>query len=56
MLSDLAGMTIMRSHKRYQIIKEGDTRYAMGSLVGVDGVEREGIDENLFIGHPDRYE
>jgi len=56
MLDDLAGMAMMRSREVDRIVRRGDSRYAMGNLVGLDGVEREAIDESLFIGHPDRYE
>ncbi len=53
---DFAGMATMGNHERDQIVTERDRRYAMGSMVGVDAMEREGVDEGLFIGHPDRFE
>lgn len=57
MLGDFAGMATMNKHARDEIVTERDKRYAMGSLVGVDGVEREGVDESLFIGgHSDMVE
>lgn len=53
MLGDFAGMATMDKHQRDQMVIDRDRRYAMGCLVGVDGVEREGVDESLFIDHQD---
>ena len=41
---------------RDNIVRDWDKRYSMGRLVGVDGVEREGVDENVFVGQVPRYQ
>ena len=49
MLEDFKGMSQMSRKQRDAIVKFWDKNYAMGSVIGVDGVEREGIDESLFV-------
>lgn len=49
MLEDFKGMSQMSRKQRDAIVKSWDKNYAMGSVIGVDGVEREGIDESLFV-------
>lgn len=49
MLDDFKGMSRMRRKQRDAAVKCWDKTYAMGSVMGVDGVEREGIDESLFV-------
>jgi len=52
MLGDFSGMAMMSRSERDIVIRGWDKRYAMGSLVGVDGVERESVDESKFIKTP----
>ncbi|KAL8792874.1 MAG: hypothetical protein Q9195_004516 [Heterodermia aff. obscurata] len=54
MLEDFTGMSTFEKKERDGIIKGWGKGYSMGSLVGVDGVEREGIDEDLFVDHQGR--
>lgn len=49
MLGDFEGMALMGRKARDKTVQEWDKRYTMGRLIGVDGVEREGIDESIFI-------
>lgn len=49
MLDDFKGMALMARAQRDKEVRSWDKRYAMGSVIGVDGVEREGIDESLFV-------
>lgn len=49
MLEDFKGMSRMRRKTRDAAVRCWDKSYAMGSVIGVDGVEREGIDESLFV-------
>lgn len=49
MLEDFKGMALMDRKERDAMINRWDKRYAIGTVVGVDGVEREGIDESLFV-------
>ena len=49
MLGNFKGMAQMRKGERDAIVKGWRKKYAMGSLIGVDGVEREGIDEQIFV-------
>ena len=46
----LRGMAEMGRRERDEVVVGAGRRYAMGSLIGVDGVEREGIDESQFVG------
>ena len=56
MLGDFGGMAQMDRRTRENMVKEWDKRFAMGRLVCVDGVEREGVDEDMFVGEaPTRY-
>lgn len=54
MLEDFKGMALMDREERDVMINRWDKRYAIGSVIGVDGVEREGVDESLFVGEPAR--
>ena len=49
MLEDFAGMSTLGRKERDLIIKGWGKGYSMGTLIGIDGVEREGIDEDVFI-------
>lgn len=49
MLEDFQGMSRMGRKERDAAVRSWDKNYAMGSVIGVDGVEREGIDESLFV-------
>ena len=49
MLEDFAGMSTLERKERDSIIKGWGKGYSMGNLIGTDGVEREGIDEDMFI-------
>ena len=49
MLGDFEGMGIMRREEIEDIVRGWGKVYSMGMLVGVDGVEREGIDEAAFV-------
>ena len=50
MLGDFADMSRFTRRERDAIITGWGTEYSMGSLAGVDGVERVGVDENKYIG------
>lgn len=50
MLEDFKGMALMNRKERDAVIKSWDKRYAIGSVIVVDEVEREGIDESIFVG------
>ena len=50
MLEDFKGMALMNRKERDAIIESWDKRYGIGSVIGVDKVEREGIDESIFVG------
>lgn len=49
MLENFAGMSTFEREERDGIIKGWGKGYSMGNLIGVDGIEREGIDEDLFV-------
>ena len=49
MLEDFAGMSTLERKERDSIIKGWRKGYSMGNLIGIDGIEREGIDEDMFI-------
>lgn len=49
MLEDFKGMALMDCKERDAILTRWDKRYAIGNVTGLDGVEREGIDESLFV-------
>lgn len=51
MLSDFQGMAKLQSKERNRIVAGWRKLYTLGSLLGVDGVEREGVDESLFVGN-----
>lgn len=52
MMIDFKGMAMMNQKERDMMISSWNKRYAIGSVIGVDGVEREGIDESLFVVDP----
>ncbi len=47
-LADFKGLSELDRRERDAIVGSWGKRYAMGTVVGVDGVEREGIDELGF--------
>ena len=49
MLSDFLELACLSKKERDRRFKDCGKRYSMGSLVGTDGVERKGIDENVLI-------
>ena len=49
MRDDFKDMALMDHKSRDAVVKQWDKNYAMGSVIGVDGVEREGIDETIFV-------
>lgn len=49
MLEDFAGMSTLEQKERDAMVKGWRKGYSMGSLIGIDGVERDGIDEDPFI-------
>lgn len=50
MLTEFQGMANLRGRERDKIVKGREKKYSLGGLVGVDGVEREGVDESVFVG------
>lgn len=56
MLGSFRNMAQLSKHTRDDIVEQWDNRYSMGRLVGVDGVEREGVDESMFVGQVPRYQ
>lgn len=51
MLGDFQGMAKLESKERNRIVTGWRKSYGLGSLLGVDGVEREGVGESLFVGN-----
>ena len=49
MLGDFEGMGMMRREDRDGIVRGWGKAYSMGMVVGLDGVEREGIDEAVYV-------
>lgn len=49
MLDDFAGLSRLGVRETDAIIKACGKEYSMGASIGVDGVERNGIDEDIFI-------
>jgi hypothetical protein len=49
-LGDFRGTAQMDERTRDGVVREWEKRYAMGRLVGEDEVEREGVDEDMFVG------
>ena len=50
MLQDFEGMSTLHQEERDEKVNGWGKMYSMGSLVGVDKVERRGIDEASFVG------
>ena len=50
MLEDFAGMSMLMRKERDEIVDGWGKEYSMGRMLGVDEVEREGIDESVFVG------
>ena len=48
-LGDFQGISKLRKEDRNRTIREWGKNYALGSLVGEDGVERENVDEVGFV-------
>lgn len=49
MREDFKGMSLMRRSEREETINGWEKSYAMGNVIGVDGVERQAIDESVFV-------
>ncbi len=49
MREDFKGMSLMHRSEREEIITGWGKSYAMGNVIGVDGVERQAIDESAFV-------
>ncbi|MCJ1346260.1 hypothetical protein MMC31_004475 [Peltigera leucophlebia] len=49
MLDDFKGMSQMDRNERDAMVKRWNKRYSMGNVIGLDTVEREGIDESIFV-------
>ena len=49
MLDGFKGMSQMDRKDRDATVERWNKRYSMGSVIGVDTVEREGIDESVFV-------
>ncbi|KAL8760552.1 MAG: hypothetical protein Q9184_003263 [Pyrenodesmia sp. 2 TL-2023] len=50
MLSEFRGLAELDEKSRDEVVQRWGRGYRMGQLVGVDGVERWGIDEDIFVG------
>lgn len=55
MLDDFKGMSRMNRKDRDAMVQRWNKRYSMGSVIGVDTVEREGIDESIFVKMTQRF-
>lgn len=55
MLGDFKELARMKQKKRDKFFEEWDKRYSKGKLISVDAVERESIDERIFMGDLDGY-
>lgn len=49
MLGNFEGMGMMGREERNNVVRGWGKVYSMGMVVGLDGVEREGIDEAVFV-------
>lgn len=49
MLDDFKCMSRMDRKDRDAMVERWNKRYSMGSVIGVDTVERDGIDESVFV-------
>ena len=49
MREDFKGMSLMRRAERDETVTGWEKTYAMGNVVGVDGVERQAVDESVFV-------
>lgn len=49
MLDDFKGMSRMNRKERDAVVNRWNKRYSIGSVIGVGTVERQGIDESIFI-------
>lgn len=49
MREEFKGMSLMRQKERDETVVSWEKRYAMGNVVGVDGVERQAVDESVFV-------
>ncbi|KAI4259555.1 MAG: hypothetical protein L6R42_004523, partial [Xanthoria sp. 1 TBL-2021] len=50
MLGEFRGLAELDEKSRDEVVQGWGKRYWMGQLVGVDGVERWGVDEDIFVG------
>lgn len=49
MREDFKGMSLMRRRERDDVVTRWGKSFAMGNVVGVDGVERQAVDESVFV-------
>ncbi len=49
MLSEFRGLAELDEKSRNKVVQGWGRGYRMGRLVGVDGVERWGVDEDIFV-------
>ena len=49
MREDFKGMSLMRRAERDETVTGWGKSYAMGNVIGVDGVERQAVDESAFV-------
>ena len=49
MLPAFAGMAHLSNNDRASAVKSWGKRYAMGTLIGVDGAERLAVDEDVYF-------
>ena len=48
-LGEFQGMGEMGDRERNEVITSWGKQYKLGTLVGIHGVEREGVEERLFV-------
>ena len=53
-LDKFAGLSTFERKERDDIVNGWGKEYSMGPFIGVDGVEREGIDEATYVGNEKR--
>ena len=49
MRDDFQGISLMRRRERDEEVRRWGKSYAMGNVIGVDGVERQAVDESEFV-------
>ena len=50
MLVEFGGLEELKDRERDKLVRRWGKRYAIGDLVGLDGVARVGVDEDIFFG------